>query len=393
MSNSFARVAPRHSQSIHANAVDLWSELPRREGSPLIDLPRLGAFLARRWLLILLTTITVTGAFLLLAHFMFNKYTASALIMVDPRSTRVTQGQEVLSNFGSDAFAIESVVQIAKSESFLGKIVDRLGLGEDSEFGGGQSPRASAVDRLGGRLAIARRGATYVIDVAATSTDAQKSMRIANNAAQLIVEEQSRTRSDSTENAVTWLSTRINELQEKLRRSENAAASLKAKLKLTDAGQGFTLQERRIAELSRQSVVESARTAEARARLDQLRSSAAGVDQLPSSIQSPLLTTLRQELARLGRTLSDQATLLGERHPELVSMRAQIAGIRQQIKAEIANLRTAATTDLKEAQNREAAIAKQLREAQAQSGEQGQEAVGLAELEREAKADRAVYEQ
>lgn len=378
----------------HAKPVmELWSDTPTRNTSPLINAARIRSFFVNRWRIILLSVVIAICVSVAGGYFVFNKFTANALVIVDPRSARVTQGQDVLPAIGSDAFAIESIVQISKSPGFLGKVVTHLKLTSDSEFGGPLRKRNVAIDQLSGRLSISRRGATYVIDVAATSKDARKSRRIANAAAKLIVEDQARIRTESTEKAIIWLTGRLRELQMKLRRSENAAAALKASLKLTDAGQGFTLQERRITELTRQTVLAATRTTETRARLDQLRRSSSNLNNLPSSIQSSVLTGLRRDMARVKRLLAEQSSVLGARHPAVARMQAQIRSLRRQMRAELANMRKVALSEVRAAQKRQRELTTQLRKAEDQSGRQGKDAVRLAELEREAKADRAVYEQ
>jgi len=95
---------------------------------------------------------------------------------------------------------------------------------------------------------------------------------------------------------------RLGDLRERVSRAEQAAAELKAKLKVTDTGQGATLLQRRVYELNQQLVAATSRTAEARARFEQLRRAGAHVgDNLSPSVQTNVLTTLRSEYARLTR--------------------------------------------------------------------------------------------
>jgi polysaccharide biosynthesis transport protein len=146
--------------------------------------------------------------------------------------------------------------------------------------------------------------------------------------------------------------------------------------------------------LNQQLVLAGTRTAEARARYDLLRKAGAlAGDNLPQSAQSPVFGALRAEYARLSRQSADQATVLGPRHPEVVSLNAQIADVRRQLKAEIGKMASTARAEFFEAEGREAELARQLKAAQNESGERGPQMVKLAELEREAKAERDVYEE
>lgn len=332
------------------------------------------------------------------ALFVFDKYSATAMIVVDPRATKVTQAGGVLANIGLDHNAIESLAVVAKSEGFLGALVDGLGLVNDPYFAGRGATaaliRAATIEKLGRKLNIARRGTTYVIEVTATSPSAEKSAKIANAAARMMVDDQRDLRSGANEKTAKDIEGRLAQLRARVSRAEEAAAELKAKLKVTNAGQGSTLLERRVFELAQQSVLAGAKTAEARARFEQLRKAGAHAgDNLPPTIQSSVLNALRAEFARLSRQSADQSTVLGGQHPDVASLRAQIVDVRHQIGVEVARMMAAARADFLEAEQREASLARQLKDTQTESGELGPQLVKLGELEHEAKAERGVYEQ
>lgn len=330
--------------------------------------------------------------------FIFKKYTATAVVMIDPRSARVTKSGGVISNIGGDAIAIESLVQVAKGEGFLSELVDALDLTKDPYFGGkGDTPEAkrlSTVEKLASKLTIARRGTTYVIDVAATTNSAEESARLANAAAKQLVADQNELRTGANSKTAQEIEARLAELRGRVNRAEEAAAELKARLKVTDAGEGNTLLERRIAELNQQLVLAGASAAEARARFEILKKAGANAgESLPQSLQSSVLATLRGDYARLSGQLADQATVLGPRHPEVLRLNAQIADLRRQIRAEFTRMVASAKTAFLEAQEREADLSRQMKAAQTESGELGPQMVKLGELEREAKAERDVYEE
>ena len=85
---------------------------------------------------------------------LFNQYTATATILFDPRNARVTTTQEVLPDLGPDSIAVESLVQVAKSDGFLSALIARLRLTDDAEFIG--SATFAGRSRLGGARQIAR---------------------------------------------------------------------------------------------------------------------------------------------------------------------------------------------------------------------------------------------
>ncbi|MFY9628246.1 MAG: Wzz/FepE/Etk N-terminal domain-containing protein, partial [Methylocystis sp.] len=97
------------------------------------------------------------------------KYSATAVIVVDARATKAAQaGAGALPNISLDNSSVESLAVIAKSEQFLGELVDKLDLVHDPDFAGRgrteQEARAATVEKLGARLYVARRGTTYVLE-------------------------------------------------------------------------------------------------------------------------------------------------------------------------------------------------------------------------------------
>lgn len=379
------------------DALELWRDAPV-SAPAAFDAIRVIMFLRRNFVRIGTIFLGISVISFGIAFLIFNKYTATAVLMVDPRSAKVTQAGGVLSNIGADVIAIESLVQVSKTDAFYAALVDQLNLVRDDFFAGrGATPalvRQATIEKLKSFLAISRRGTTYVIDASVSSPSADKSAKVANAAARLIIDDQRALRSGVSENTAKEIESRLAELRGRVGRAEEAAADMKAKLRITDVGQNSTLLERRAFELNQQLVLAGAKTAEARARYELLRGVSFGVGaNLPPAVQSAVLNALRAEFARLSRQSADQSTVLGARHPEAVSLKAQLADVRRQIGAEMSKMMGAARTEYLEAEQREAALSRKLKEAQDDSGALGPQLVKLAELDREAKAERAVYEQ
>src|SRR4051812_33308234 len=59
-----------------------------------------------------------------------TRYAATALVVVDPREQRVTSEQDVLPGIGQDAAALQSLIEIAKSDGFLRPLIEQLKVAE-----------------------------------------------------------------------------------------------------------------------------------------------------------------------------------------------------------------------------------------------------------------------
>src|SRR5690606_3279461 len=90
--------------------------------------------------------------------------------------------------------------------------------------------------------------------------------------------------------------------------------------------------------------------------------------------------------------LANLSSRYGPRHPEVVNAEAQRRDIEGQIGAEISRILGSLENTVSVSETRVASLEQSLRDIRGETGESGQAAVQLRELEREAAANRAVYE-
>jgi len=110
------------------------------------------------------------------------RYAATALVLVDPRELHVTAEQDVLPGIGQDAAALQSLIEIAKSDGFLRPLIEKLGIADDDEIAGGEKNASRLLEKFRSHFEISRRGLTYVIAMTFTSNSPQQAARYANAA-------------------------------------------------------------------------------------------------------------------------------------------------------------------------------------------------------------------
>jgi uncharacterized protein involved in exopolysaccharide biosynthesis len=116
-----------------------------------------------------------------------TRYAATALVVVDPREQRVTNEQDVLPGIGQDAAALQSLIEIAKSDGFLRPLIERLKIQTDEDIAGGETDTSKLLEKFRSRLDISRRGLTYVIGITVVSNNPQKAASYANAVAEAFV--------------------------------------------------------------------------------------------------------------------------------------------------------------------------------------------------------------
>nr|QIG99334.1 GumC family protein [Bradyrhizobium sp. 6(2017)] len=319
------------------------------------------------------------------------RYAATALVVVDPREQRVTADQDVLPGIGQDAAALQSYVEIAKSDGFLGPLIDQLKIAEDSDISGGRTDPTRLLDRFRSRLDISRRGLTYVIAIKFTSNDPRRAAYYANAVAEAFVASQRGTRSVATDEAADWLKSRLKALNDRLRLSEDAVAKFKLEHRIVNAGKESTTQQLRVTDLTQQVAAARARAEEAKARYEQSqRDLKANVD---GPVKQDLLSVLRAQRSALNDQIAQKRAVLGDRHPDLVMSLSQLSDLNRQIEIERKKNIDTAKSEYEAQRDQQKALEDQLKAAEQQILVDGQALVKLQELQRDADANKNIYEQ
>src|SRR5690606_7740567 len=100
----------------------------------------------------------------------------------------------------------------------------------------------------------------------------------------------------------------------------------------------------------------------------------------------------RDRYAGLKQQLDRVSTRLGPRHPERLAAEAELDGTRQELGSELRRVAGAVQTELKRAVQQEQELAAELARMKVRQGQIGEELIRLRELERDAEAKRAAYE-
>lgn len=391
-----------------------------------LDLRELVAVIRRRAMLIASVTLLVALAGLIYAMQLVPVYTATSSVLVDPRLTSVVDTKSVVSSIGKDNSAIDSEVELIKSTSVALRVVEKLGLDKaDSaileraptltesliqgtrallsrtpvtkQIEGREALLANTKQKLAKKLkesvTVARKEWTYVIEVSYTDEDPVFAAQIANAFANEYLVDQLEAKYEATSRANAWLFERLEELRTKVRTSERAVESFKTKHGIV-AAKGTDLNEQQIAKLSEQLILVRAETAQKRAKYQSLLAvikKGGETTSFADRLQSQVIGTLRTKATELRRVLADLRAKYGSRHPKVQSTQAQLADVNSQIKVEAKRILTTATNDYQIALSRERSIEKSLNLLKGEKTGNNQASIRLRELEREADADRQLF--
>jgi succinoglycan biosynthesis transport protein ExoP len=377
----------------------------------LLDPHYLYEVLRRRRRRIATTFVILLLAFAALLALLAPRYSATAIVLVDPRQQRVLQSDAVLSGIGNDMAAVDSQVEVVQSAPIAIKVIKELKLDEDPEFGPSDNPLVallrmltgeqpetrmrSTLSRFGSNLKVRRRGVTYVLEIEFLSRSPERSAQVANAIAKTYIDQQEAAKSGATSDASNFLGERLVLLRKQSSDADAAVARYRAESGLVNSGDKRSVVEQQLAETNQQLVAAGVRKEEIESRLKQIEkagANAAARSSLVEALSSPVITALRAQYAVAAKTSAELAQSLGPRHPAVKTSNAELAAIAAQIDTEISRLAAGVRNEFEAAQAREKSLQASLEKLKTATASNDRATVRLHELEREADAAQTILQ-
>jgi polysaccharide biosynthesis transport protein len=374
-----------------------------------IDFAKFWSVIWQGKLTILGSTLAALALALLFVTFAPREYTAVTQILIDPTDLR-TVGSDANANLMSDAalLQVESQVHVLTSDAVLRRVVSAEHLDRDPEFVrgpsmlsvllGGGTPEVdrslAALNELARRVKVKRADRTYVVEIDVASRDPEKAARIANAITQAYLEQQTEIRSNAARRVSQTLSARLNELKESVRTAEDKVEAFRASNNLIGAN-GQLVSDQQLSDMNNQLSAARARTAEAKARLDQVEQVQRSKDEsgaFPDALQSPTISALRSQYAEIMRREAEQTATLGSLHPAVIDIHAQAERLHRMIAAEVDRAAVGARTQYESAKLAEQTLSNNLDALKRTTVNSNAAMVELRELERNAQASRDIYQ-
>lgn len=415
---------------------------PERSGGGAFSIDRIVSAVRRRLLLVLAVPVVTFALSAAVVLSLPNRYDASAMVQIDPRKKTISNIENVISELKADAATVESEVEIIRSRAIALKVIDVLDLRNDPEFSrpsfvqhalvwlglgaiapagpmpereeGGVSVNTDTItgylgpDRIGEtrpardevavafaeRLKVTRVRTTLLIEIRFSAENAVKAAKIANTIAEVYLDEQLKAKHDVAGHASKLLEQKLESLRSELSERERRVAAFKSQNNIFES-EGQILGEKQLARLMEQTVVARNTTAEARAKYDLAkRLSAKGDDGagLADVLQSHTVRLLKEQLAKATGRQAELATRYGDRHPEMLKVRAEVDEAEQQLSAEVARLVNNLKNEYAVAAERERELSESLEKLKSEDTVSKEAGVGLKDLARDAETTRALYE-
>lgn len=383
-----------------------------------IDLGQLVRAVWRRRLRILALTVVGAGIAFAGAKMVSPQYRSETRLLIEPRAPAFASTQTTDAGAGPllDELNISSQVQILQSADLIKQVINNLKLYDLPEFDANANgsaitdilvklhikkdplanpPEERVIDAFVERLQVYQVPGSRVIGISFASKDPKLAATVPNAMANVYLATQSGAKLDSNSEATRWLEPEIESLRQKVSDAEGKVAAYRTQHGLLQTNGTTTFPAQQLNDISVELTRVRSDKANAEARAQGVRNALASgeaSDTLPDIMSSQSIQRLKATESGLQSQISDLQTSLLESHPKLKSLRAQLADIRTQIRQETQKILTSIQNESKVADLKAKDLEKQSTQLQANSGQAGEDEVGLNALEREAGAQRQLLE-
>ncbi len=363
-------------------------------------------------------------------------YTATVNVLIDSRKNQ-DQLAASIAELTLDTGAIDSQVEVIKSDNVALSVAQALSLDADPEFNGasgsilGSALRIlqsavsvktlfasrelierdhrrqaveNAVAKLKDSVSVKRVARTYVISISFTSPNRFKAQSIANAFADAYFRDQLDSRYVIAKRAAGWLNDRIAELKENALRTDLAVQKFKAEKGILSTGPveangtsqtGNLVTDQQLVEMTTQLSQGHSETARTEARLQQIRDAikAGKTDAaVTDSLANPVITDLRSKYLRASKMAAELSAKIGVNHYQVISLRNEMEQYERLIFEELQRIGETYASDLEVSRAREKNLNELMASLASQKAVSNETMVTLRELEREADVFKNLYD-
>lgn len=393
-------------------------------------------FIHTLWLrkrLLVSVTLSLSILAVLIIYQLVPRYTATTQLLIGINAAKVVDIEEVMSGNLKGDPAVIGEMEVIKSRELAHKIIDLLHLEQYKEFNpelskpgflaqfslknllpeswleamglvkiDNRTPEEKEDARLTvltniflGKLKVTQIKRSQVINVAFESEDPKLAAKIANEIADKYIVGQLQAKFDATKKATSWLNDQLSELKQKVESSERAVEQYRKTHGLLEVSKDVGLSQQQMSEVNSQLIIARAQRAEAEAKYQQVEAiarSGRDIDSVAEVLSSTLISNLRQQESEVQRKYSEMLVEFGPRHPRMIQMQAELEDIQAKVRSEVKKIAAGLHNSMEVARAREGSLNASLRQMESKTSGSNQAEVELHALEREATANKALFE-
>jgi len=383
-----------------------------------IDLGLLGRALWRKKVLIAGLTLLAAALAFAAVNAITPRYKSEARVLIETRENAFFRpdAEKMSERSTVDQEAVTSQVQLILSRDLAREIIKKLKLGERAEFDPildgpslprtllslvgiikdpmDMSPEERVLKSYYDRLSAFQVEKSRVIAIEFESQDPELAAQATNAIAEAYLVLQQSAKQGQTRAAGAWLSGEIERLRANVAQAEAKVEEYRAKTNLFIGNNNTTLSSQQLGDFNAQLAAARGQKSDSEAKARMIRDALKTGAPLEFSdiVNSELLRRLSEQRVTLRAQLAEQSSTLLDQHPRIKELRAQIADLEGQMRAEADRLARSLENDAKFASAKVDGLSAALDQLKRQAASTNEQDVQLRALEREAKAQRDLLE-
>lgn len=390
--------------------------------------------LAKRKWLIISSFIVIFASTALFTFTMEPVFEASAKIVIEKENPNVVSIQEVLALDANDSDYSQTQFEILQSRTVARKVIERLDLANTEEFN--PAPKddvisvlkqtlrdglaaisysikslltpqdqleqalkdesdSKLVDNFLGRLSIDPVRNSRVVNIRFKAKDPVLAARIANAITQVYIELGLEAKLLAVQDAVSWLSNRIQEERSKVEEAQLRFQKYKEDNSIITNFTSDTEQvtQQKLAELNSKVIEAEAARVEAETRYGQARGiSSESLDSVAEILSSPVIQSIKASEMTVQNSIAELSKKYGSNHPHIIALKAEMGELRKRKSIEAQKIVQSLKNNYELAMAKERSLKEALRTQERGALELSKKSIQYGVLQREAESAKEVYD-
>jgi len=336
--------------------------------------------------------LVIVGAVGLATYVQQPVYSAATRALIEREGPRVVNIQEVTPTPGESSEFFQTQVQIIRSRPVVQRVIDSLGLMERrAELARSKDP----VERFLRSVSVEPVRNTRLVEIRVEDTDPALAAEIANAMANGYVRQTLELKLSAAREALTWLTTQVSDLKNKVNDSELNLQRYREQAGLTSAEEKQNLAAKKLGEFNSAFIDAKAKRLEMETRISEIRKAGQNIEALEASpiiINNALVQRLKGQLVELEVQRSKLLKTYREKHPEVLKIQSQIDEITQKIREETTRLVQSMESEYNAVKAREAAMAGAVNQYRDEVQGLAKKEIQFGILKREADSNQQLYD-
>jgi chain length determinant protein EpsF len=310
-----------------------------------MNLDRFLAVMRARWRLIAGVFVTIVFAVLVLSLIWPKQYKATASVIIDAKTDPIVGAMGGAYTDQLLASYVTTQAQVIASERVAQSVVKAMSLDRDPKMrqqwlsstrGVGDISIWLADYLIDRRLSVTagQESGTHVsnvIDIAVTWSDAATAATLANEFAQRAIETNIELKVEPAKQYAAWFQERTRTLRAELGVKQKRLSDFQNTAGIVATDEKLDVENTRLGELSTELVaIQSQR----QGSLSRQRQASGDNASLPEVLQSPVIASLKKDLADAEGKQQDIAAQLGKNHPDYQAAKATVDSLHDRIQQE-----------------------------------------------------------